>query len=79
VTNEFHGLNENDRYITCPKWGDTTKQNVQNYPCAPHISFWTIAFLKYLWCDIVRASNDIREFITWGNGNEQLASSRILA
>lgn len=67
-----------NRYFTCPKWGDTTKQNVQNYPCTPHISFWTIAFLKYLWCNIIGASNNIREFVTWGNRNEQLASSVIL-
>jgi hypothetical protein len=64
----FYGMN--GKKLTSPKWGNTTKQNVQNHPSAPDISFWTIAFLKHLWCYIIGAPNNIREFITCGNGNK---------
>jgi hypothetical protein len=53
-----------EKWLTCPKWGDAIKQNVQNHPNTPDISFWTVAFLKHLRCNIIGAPNDQREFIT---------------
>jgi hypothetical protein len=46
---------------TCPEWWHTTQQDVDDHTSTPDISLGAISLFQDLWCDVVGATDNIRE------------------
>ena len=59
--NKQHLSIRKEKTHTCPKRRNPTQQNIKNNPSTPHIHFWPIIPLQYLWCHVVRTPHNLRK------------------